>query len=104
MALITSGVQFNSSGFFPNLQELGGPFDTGALTAVANSLGQLGNPAPPLALMPSTGSSRADSQLPTRNSQPTSTLNRHQLSTDINSRADRFPISCMPRAVGLSWF
>jgi hypothetical protein len=41
--------QFNSSGFFPNLQELGGP-DSGALQAVANSLGQLaGSAAPPIA-------------------------------------------------------
>lgn len=41
--------QFNSSGFFPNVQELGGP-DTGIIQAVANSLGQLGGSmAPPLA-------------------------------------------------------
>ena len=41
--------QFNSSGFFPNLQEVGG-LDTGIIQAVANSLGQLGGSmAPPLA-------------------------------------------------------
>ena len=41
--------QFNSSGFFPNVQELGGP-DTGIIQAMANSLGQLsGSMAPPLA-------------------------------------------------------
>ena len=41
--------QFNSSGFFPNLQELGGA-DTGMLQAVANSLGFLsGSLAPPIA-------------------------------------------------------
>ena len=32
--------QCNSSGFYPNLQEIGGP-DTAALTAVANSIGQV---------------------------------------------------------------
>jgi hypothetical protein len=41
------GHQFNSSGFFPNLQELGGP-DSGALQAVANSCGQLMGSLAPL--------------------------------------------------------